>query len=43
LQSLCLLYDLSKCILLFLSYIFHLCCCYSSWVSCFNGPIVTAT
>jgi hypothetical protein len=33
LQSLCLSYHLSKCILLF-SHIFHLCCCYSSCISC---------
>ena len=23
------------------SHIFHLCCCYSSWISSFNGPIFT--
>ena len=32
-QSLCLSYNRSQCILLF-SQIFHLCCCYSSCVSC---------
>jgi len=24
------------------SHIFHICCCYSSCVSCFNGPIFTS-
>ena len=33
LQSLYLFYNLSKCILLFFSNIFRLCCCYSSQVS----------
>jgi len=37
LQSLGLFYNLSKCILLFFSYIFHLSCCYYSCVSSFNG------
>ena len=38
LQSLCLFYNLYNCILLF-SHIFHLCCCYSFCVFCFNAPV----
>jgi hypothetical protein len=41
LQFLHLLYNLSKCILLFI-YILYLCCCYPSCVSCFNDPIFTS-
>jgi hypothetical protein len=33
--------NLYKSILLFSSYIFHLYCCYSSCISCFNDPIFT--
>ena len=36
-QYLGLFYSMSKRILLFFSYIFHLCCCYYSCVSSFNG------
>jgi hypothetical protein len=42
LQSLYLFYNLSKWIQLFFSYtVFHLYCCYSSDISCFNGPVLT--
>jgi len=37
LQFAYLIYNLPECILLF-SYVFHLCCCYSSGVPCFNSP-----
>jgi hypothetical protein len=41
LQCVNLFCNLSKCILLF-SHIFHLCCCYSPGIPCFNSPCFTA-